>query len=108
DGPKPDNIFDDISDLEDDYGTSVADELKDYLDEPREIVTDIITWWLSKQKVYPRLARMAIDYHTVPESTRSLLCLGAWFKSGLVGAADFLAASQRPEVGKGTAVIIIE
>ncbi|KAG6825280.1 hypothetical protein H0H92_004227, partial [Tricholoma furcatifolium] len=56
----------DISDLEDDSGTSVADELKDYLDEPRKIVTDIVTWWLSKRKVYPRLARMAIDYHTVP------------------------------------------
>ncbi|KIL55872.1 hypothetical protein M378DRAFT_53342, partial [Amanita muscaria Koide BX008] len=86
------------------------DELVAYLEQDRERVTDILGWWMKKQETFPRLSRMAMDYHCVPatsvdverafsqgrillshirnrlsaESTRSLLCLGAWFKTGLV------------------------
>ncbi|KAG6805785.1 hypothetical protein H0H92_002832 [Tricholoma furcatifolium] len=42
------------------------------------------------------------------ESTRSLLCLGAWFKSGLVQVSDIVEASRLPEVDCETVNVLIE
>ncbi|KAG6884178.1 hypothetical protein C0992_006820 [Termitomyces sp. T32_za158] len=124
--PVIDNIFDDLLDLTEPTTGSVSDELKTYLAEDCEKVVNVIAWWKKKQAVYPCLAHMALDYLNIPatsidvepafsqgqillshicnwlssESTCSLLCLGAWFKSGLVLTSDIVAASKLPEVKK--------
>ena len=36
------------------------------------------------------------------ESTQALLCLGAWFKAGLVQTSDIVAASNLPELKTGS------
>jgi hypothetical protein len=60
-------MFDDLSDLTEIAALSgVLDELMAYLEEDREQVADVIEWWKGKQKVYPRLARMALDYLNIP------------------------------------------
>ncbi|KIL71295.1 hypothetical protein M378DRAFT_64807, partial [Amanita muscaria Koide BX008] len=102
------------------------DELMAYLEQDRERVNDVLAWWKEKQDVFPRLSRMAMDYQCVPatsvdverafsqgrillshirnrlsaESTRSLLCLGAWFKADLVQTNDIIVASKLPELKK--------
>lgn len=40
------------------------------------------------------------------ESTRSLLCLGAWYKGGIVRSADIAAAAKLPELEKANPMII--
>ena len=60
------NPFDDLSNLTDETLPLVSDELTAYLEEDREKVTDVVGWWNQKKQVYPRLARMALDYHNIP------------------------------------------
>ena len=137
------NPYEDISDLVEPETLSFSDELTAYLGEERERVSDVLEWWKKKQVIFPRLSRMAMDYHCVPgefraflsyvycsqtlatsvdverafsqgrillshtrnrlsaESTRSLLCLGAWFKGGLVRTRDIMEASKLPELKEG-------
>ncbi|KAJ3574247.1 hypothetical protein NP233_g1903 [Leucocoprinus birnbaumii] len=123
---KHQNIFDDLSDLEKIAPAPVVDELALYLKQPREKVDDVLKWWLQRQNTFPRLSRMALNYHSVPatsvaverafsqgrillshirnrlsaESTRALLCLGAWYRSGLVDMNDINAAAKLPEVNE--------
>lgn len=52
----------------------MVDELTLYFTTNRENVVDPIQWWYEKQKTYPRLSRMALDYLTVPGE---LICLRA-------------------------------
>ena len=69
------NPFEDISDFIDTPETaSISDELTAYLEEDRERVSDVLEWWKKKQVVFPRLSRMAVDYHSIPgEFLRYLL-----------------------------------
>ncbi|KIL54666.1 hypothetical protein M378DRAFT_18675 [Amanita muscaria Koide BX008] len=58
------NVFEDLSDFGNSTPTaSITDELTHYLGSERERVKDILVWWKQKQDVFPRLARMALDYH---------------------------------------------
>ncbi|KIL57332.1 hypothetical protein M378DRAFT_88068, partial [Amanita muscaria Koide BX008] len=119
-------LFSHLSDMVEMPKASIADELAAYLEQDRERVQDVLGWWKKKQVEFPRLSQMAIDFHCVPatsvdverafsqgrlllshirnrlsaESTQSLLCLGAWFKAGLVQTNDILAASKLPELQK--------
>ena len=85
-------------------------ELKSYLDSPRtDEETDILDWWRTNEKIYPRLAKMARDFLSimptaVPSerlfssagliltplrtnlsdiSLKSLLCICSWMLSSL-------------------------
>jgi hypothetical protein len=60
------NPFEDISGLVEPEVASISDELTAYLEEERERVSDVLEWWKKKQTVFPRLSRMAMDYHCVP------------------------------------------
>jgi hypothetical protein len=64
-------MFDDLSDLTG-IAASILDELTAYLEEEREQVVDVIAWWKGKQKIYPRLAQMALDFLNVPGEFSSL------------------------------------
>jgi len=57
-------MFKDLSDLTNMPPTPVADELTAYLHEDREMVKNVIGWWQEKQRVYPQLSWIALDYHT--------------------------------------------
>jgi hypothetical protein len=62
---KSNNIFDNLPML-----TSTApiekDELDRYLSTETEPIVDALHWWVEKQGVYPRLARMACDFLSIP------------------------------------------
>lgn len=45
---------------------SATDELKRYLAADQEPVDNAIQWWHDRRTKYPWLARMAIDYLTIP------------------------------------------
>ncbi|KAF5325375.1 hypothetical protein D9619_009657 [Psilocybe cf. subviscida] len=111
-----DNIFDSLPDLSEATSDAV-DELEDYLSSKTEKVTDPCAWWHSMRTTYPRLSRMALDYHTIPATsvdvervfsqgrillshlrsclsvqlTRALMCLGEWSKHGYVKDNDILS-----------------
>jgi hypothetical protein len=53
-------------------GIQDTDELSDYLAAPLEKVGDPIGWWWDHRMVYPRLARMAFDYLSIPGSSSAL------------------------------------
>jgi hypothetical protein len=63
-----DNIFDD--DLSTHTGSpagSLHDELEAYLNiKPDPGIKDVFAWWKTHRETYPRLYRMALDYHTIP------------------------------------------
>ncbi len=42
------------------------DELERYLNAKPVAVNNPIKWWIKHRQEYPRLARMALDYHTIP------------------------------------------
>ena len=46
--------------------TAADDELERYLADSRISTSDPLSWWLGNRETYPRLARMAIDLHTIP------------------------------------------
>jgi hypothetical protein len=114
----PKNIFDEEDWSDDDNANN--DELQQYLREPIEKVDDPIAWWLAKASIWPSLARMALDFLTIPatstevehvfshgclllpyihnrlsaKSTRALLCLGYWSKAGFVKDDVVLAITR--------------
>jgi len=55
------------------------DELERYLDTPvvkltdRSQVFDVLWWWHDNVERYPRLSRMARDYHAIPRESHSIL-----------------------------------
>ncbi|KAJ3566510.1 hypothetical protein NP233_g6964 [Leucocoprinus birnbaumii] len=100
------NMFNDLSDLEKTSLTPVTNELELYLEQPREKVDDVLQWWLQRHSMFPRLSYMALDYHSIPatsiavepESTRLLLCLSVWFRSGSVDKDDINATAKLPKI----------
>jgi hypothetical protein len=105
-------------------GTKVADELTLYLSTGPEHVNDVLAWWYEKWTVYPMLARMALDYLSIPatsvdverifsrgqlilshirsqvlvQSTRALICVGSWSRLGLVKNEDVLSAAMLADI----------
>ncbi|PPQ84663.1 hypothetical protein CVT26_004180 [Gymnopilus dilepis] len=71
-------IFDETDDSDSNAsdGSSITanEELELYLStKPEKNVTDPIRWWKEKQRTYPRLSQMAIDYLTIPGESSILL-----------------------------------
>ena len=54
---------------------AMVDELGRYLASPTEATVDPLLWWIEKQAVYPRLARMALNYLSIPGQFYSALLL---------------------------------
>jgi hypothetical protein len=118
------NIFDVMPALTLPKGTNIADELTLYLSTGREPVKDVLAWWHEKRTVYPMLARMALDYLSIPatsvdverifshgrlvlshvrsrlsvQSTRALICVGAWSRLGLVKTEDVFSAAMLADI----------
>ncbi|KAF5319422.1 hypothetical protein D9619_008796 [Psilocybe cf. subviscida] len=119
------NIFDNLPVLAAPTTESdTKDELDAYLEEKTEKkVKDLCRWWYEQRATYPRLYRMALDYHTIPatsvdvervfsegrivlshlrnhlsvQSTRALMCVGVWSKLGYVKGSDIKkVVSQTP------------
>lgn len=59
-------MFDNLSHLAGAGSASETDELERYLAADLERVDDAIEWWQDRQKKYPRLSRMALDFLTIP------------------------------------------
>ena len=51
-----------------------ADELTRYLSADCEHVENVIEWWTERKMTYPRLSRMALDFHTIPGKLAILCC----------------------------------
>ncbi|KAJ3002262.1 hypothetical protein NUW54_g5941 [Trametes sanguinea] len=128
DAPESDsgNIFDQIPDLfcGSKRRTSEVDELDAYLKAEPEDITNPFQWWYRRRRVYPRLARMAMDYLSIPatsvdvervfsrgrlllphvrnrlsaQTTRALLCLGDWSVHGYIAQSDLADVAKMPEV----------
>ncbi|KAJ8455290.1 hypothetical protein ONZ51_g12529 [Trametes cubensis] len=104
------------------------DELDLYLKAEPEAVSNPIQWWHTRRRLFPRLSRMALDYLTIPapdpatsvdvertfsrgrlllphvrnrlsaQTTRALLCLGAWSVRGFIKKADLIDVAKLPDV----------
>ncbi|OJA08716.1 hypothetical protein AZE42_07093 [Rhizopogon vesiculosus] len=61
-----DNIFDNLPVLTAPKPINLSSELDLYLSTDAEHATNPIAWWHERQKLFPRLSRMAIDYLTIP------------------------------------------
>jgi hypothetical protein len=49
------------------FTSSERNHLDQYLSEPIEPgVTEPLKWWWEQRHIWPELARMALDYHSVP------------------------------------------
>ena len=72
-----DNIFDTLPSLAKPNHELVQDELDVYLNTDVEEVDNVLVWWNQHRTTYPHLARMALDYLTIPGecNTRSLCYL---------------------------------
>jgi len=46
--------------------TGQRDKLAEWLAQPPMPTEDPLHWWLANKKLYPRLSRMAIDFHGIP------------------------------------------
>jgi hypothetical protein len=145
-------MFDNMPFLSVPKKATVVDELTRYLASPTEATVDPLLWWIEKRAVYPRLARMALNYLSIPgqfylalllpffnvilfisatstdvervfskgrlvlshvrnrlsvESTRAVLCLGAWSKLGFVNNGDIKEATILPEAKDGDPDVVL-
>jgi len=118
------NIFDDLPSLSAPVASTLNDELQQYLECPVEDVKNASVWWVKNRAVYPRLSRMALNYLSIPatsvdvervfskgrlilshvrnglsvQSTRALVCLGAWSRMGFIKDKDVMDAARLPDV----------
>ncbi|RDB18255.1 putative AC transposase [Hypsizygus marmoreus] len=118
------NIFDNLPLLSPPVASELHNELHVYLGTNIEVVEDPLQWWHSKHSTFPCLSRMAMDYLSIPatsvnvecvfskgrlvlshirnrlsvESTRALMCLGAWSRLDFVKDKDIIAATSQPAV----------
>ncbi|KIY61148.1 hATC-domain-containing protein [Cylindrobasidium torrendii FP15055 ss-10] len=102
------------------FAPATGDELERFLSLAPENVPDVIQWWIDNCRSYPRLSRMALDYHTIPatsvavervfsrarrvlnwernrlspQTTRALMCLGTWSLMGYVHDDDLAVIAQ--------------
>ncbi|KIL55791.1 hypothetical protein M378DRAFT_54282, partial [Amanita muscaria Koide BX008] len=94
--------------------SDLRDELDRFLSTDPEHVQDVLGWWFERRHIYPCLSRMARDYLSIPatsvnverifskgrillshlrshlsvQSTRALMCVGAWSLLGYVKDKD--------------------
>ena len=59
--------------IDDDYydppeDLAKKDEIKAYFELPQRPVADPLAWWIARKDEYPRLAKMALDYLTIPST----------------------------------------
>ncbi|OBZ79948.1 putative AC transposase [Grifola frondosa] len=114
------NIFDSIPALSAPKPSERRSELDIYLATDPEHVADALAWWHERRGTYPHLSRMALDYLSIPDvermfscgrlvlshvrsrlsaqSTRALICLGAWSRLGLVKDDDVKAVTVLAEL----------
>lgn len=59
-------MFDNMLFLSAPKKAAVVNELARYLASPTEATEDPLLWWIEKRIVYPRLARMALNYLSIP------------------------------------------
>jgi len=59
-------MFDNMPFLSVPKKATAVDELTRYLASPTEATTDPLLWWIEKRAVYPCLARMALNYLSIP------------------------------------------
>ena len=52
--------------------SATDDEFDRFLSTGPEDVKDALAWWNQNRAVYPRLARMAFDYLTIPGKSQAL------------------------------------
>ncbi|GBE78939.1 hypothetical protein SCP_0201360 [Sparassis crispa] len=102
------------------------DELTRYLSTNTKEVQDAVAWWYARRVEFSCLARMAMNYLTIPatsvnverlfskrplllphirnglsaQSVHALLCLAEWSRLGFVRDTDVLAITSGPE-GEG-------
>jgi hypothetical protein len=122
--PTSDNFFDDLPAYAAVKPSSLDSEFDHYIRTACVRVPDVLVWWYEQRDAYPRLSRMAIDYHSIPatsvdvervfskgrillshirsrlsvQSTRALMCVGAWSKLGFVKDKDVIVATRLPEI----------
>jgi len=60
------NLFDDLPALSAPASSELRDELDRYLSTDPEQVINVCAWWYERREEYPRLHRMALNYHTIP------------------------------------------
>lgn len=118
------NFFDDLPAYAAPKPSSLSSEFDRYIRADCVRVPDVLQWWHEQRNVYPRLSRMAIDYLSIPatsvdvervfskgrillshirsrlsvQSTRALMCVGAWSKLGFVKDKDVIEATRLPEI----------
>ncbi|KAF5377290.1 hypothetical protein D9615_006461 [Tricholomella constricta] len=120
----PTNIFDTLPAFSGARAQPIVDELAAYLAQPTENIVDALKWWVAKKTIWRNLARMALDYLSIPATstdvervfsrgrillshtrnrlsaatTRSLMCLGGWSLLGLVCDSDVKAVAVLPDI----------
>ena len=118
------NRFDNLPALAAPKSTELRGELDRFLNSDCEHAPDALAWWHDQRETYPRLSRMAVDYLSIPatsvdvehvfskgrvllshvrsrlsvQSTRALMCVGAWSLLGFVKDVDVRAATALPEI----------
>jgi len=118
------NIFDNLPALAAPKPSDLRGELERYLSADPEYAPDVLAWWHERRSTYPRLSRMAMDYLSIPatsvdvervfskgrillshvrsrlsvQSTRALMCIGAWSPLGYVKDRDVRAVTALPEL----------
>jgi hypothetical protein len=118
------NIFEDHPAFAAPKPADLRGELDRYLTADVEQAPDVLAWWHERRNTYPRLSRMAIDYLSIPatsvdvervfskgrillshlrsrlsvQSTRALMCIGAWSLLGFVKDKDIRAVTMLPEI----------
>ena len=60
------NIFDNLPSLAAPKAAELHDKLAHYLSTDPEQVVDVLMWWTEHKATYPHLARMALDYLSIP------------------------------------------
>ncbi|KIY62425.1 hATC-domain-containing protein [Cylindrobasidium torrendii FP15055 ss-10] len=104
-------------------GIDAGDELTRYLADARVETTEPLAWWVANKSLYPNLARMAIDFHTIPASSvavernfsrgrilithlrnrlraktvQALMCLGDWLRQHVITMADVVHFLEHPD-----------
>lgn len=59
-------MYDEYLNISINDGKAPKTELQEYLDLPTEKVADPLAWWWARQKQFPVLLRMAMDYLSAP------------------------------------------
>lgn len=129
--PPSGNIFDNMDAFAAPKAGDLRTEIVRYLAADIEKTDNPLKWWHDRRAVYPQLAQMGLDYLSIPptsvdverlfsrgrlllshvrsrlsvDSTRALLCLGAWSLLGLVKNEDVKRMSSMPDVVDGEDVL---